>query len=66
MKIIVNGQTMTVSENLTAIELLEELGMAGKKLALEINEEIIPRSSFTDHKINKADKIEIIHAIGGG
>jgi len=57
---------MTVDENLTAIELLEELGLADKKLALEINEEIIPRSSFAEHKINNADKIEIIHAIGGG
>ncbi len=66
MKIIVNGQPLSVRNKLSAQELLEVLEIADKKLALEINQEIIPRSDLKSYEINEADKIEIIHAIGGG
>jgi len=66
MNIIVNGESKSVSERLTALQLLKQLGVAEKKLALEINEEIIPRSTLNQHVIHEGDKVEIIHAIGGG
>lgn len=66
MKIVINGEAKTVSEQITAQQLIHELGLAEQKLALEINEEIVPRSSFSEHLIQAGDIVEIIHAIGGG
>lgn len=66
MNIKVNGEPREVSDKLTALQLLEELGVADKKLALEVNEEIVPRSTLAQHILNEGDAVEIIHAIGGG
>lgn len=66
MKIVINGEAKTVSEQITAQQLIHELGLSEQKLALEINEEIVPRSSFSEHLIQAGDIVEIIHAIGGG
>jgi sulfur carrier protein len=66
MQIIINGESTTVSERLTAQQLLQELGIAGGKLALEINREIVPRSILSEYVIQPDDNVEIIHAIGGG
>jgi len=66
MQIIINGELRTHSEKLTAQQLLQELGISEQKLALEINEEIVPRSTLSEYIIQPGDKIEIIHAIGGG
>lgn len=66
MQILINGKIKTIREQLTAQQLLQELGIAQQKLALEINQEIVPRSTLSEHIIQPGDKIEIIHAIGGG
>ena len=50
----------------TADMLLEQLGLAGQRLALEINREVIPRSTFSQHVLQAYDRVEIIHAVGGG
>jgi len=66
MQIIINGESKTVNELITAQQLLKELGMIDKKLALEINQEIVPRSSLSTCVLKAGDRVEIIHAIGGG
>ena len=66
MKIILNGSSREVPDNLSASELILSLGLANKRLALEINREIVPRSTFESHIIHPDDKVEIVHAIGGG
>ena len=66
MKIMLNGSPRDVPDNLSASELILSLGLANKRLALEINREIVPRSSFERHVIHPEDKVEIVHAIGGG
>ena len=66
MRIIVNGQPFEVEENSTAADLINLLNLPGKRLALEINLEIVPRSSFATHRLKAEDRVEIIHAIGGG
>ena len=66
MNIILNGTARDVPDKLSASELLLSLDLAGKRLALEVNQEIIPRSSFDSYTINPGDKVEIVHAIGGG
>ena len=66
MKIIINGSSREVPDNLSASELILSLGLANKRLALEINREIVPRSTFESHIIHADDKVEIVHGIGGG
>jgi sulfur carrier protein len=66
MKVIVNGEPLEVAEGLSAAELMDLLELSGKRLALEINQEIVPRSAFETHRLQAGDRIEIIQAIGGG
>ena len=66
MNIILNGASRDVPDNLSASELLLSLDLADKRLALEVNQKIIPRSTFDSHAIKPGDKVEIVHAIGGG
>ena len=66
MNITVNGTIREVPDRLSAGELLVTLDLAGKRLALEINHEIVPRSNFDDHPLKPGDAVEIVHAIGGG
>ncbi|MGB5474127.1 MAG: sulfur carrier protein ThiS [Gammaproteobacteria bacterium] len=66
MDIILNGSAREVPDQTSAAELLLSLGLAGKRLALEVNREIVPRSRFEQHLIRPGDRVEIVHAIGGG
>jgi sulfur carrier protein len=64
--IVLNGSDKRVDNNINVSQLLEELGLTGKRLAVEINQQIIPRSNFTDYKLDENDNVEIVQAIGGG
>jgi len=66
MQIIVNGEQRNVSEGLTAEQLVEEMEISGKRIAMEVNLEIVPRSAYAEHIFNAGDKVEIVHAVGGG
>ena len=66
MNIILNGNAREYPDKLSASELLRSLGLADKRLALEVNQEIVPRNTFDNHMINPGDRVEIVHAIGGG
>ena len=66
MEIMVNGEPREVTANYTVTELLEDMGLAQRRLAVEVNEEIIPRSQHNAHQLKVSDRIEIVHAIGGG
>jgi thiamine biosynthesis protein ThiS len=66
MKIYVNGTAREVPEGCTAEQLVALLDLTGKRLAMEVNRELVPRSSFAAHRLQPEDKVEIVHAIGGG
>jgi len=66
MHIILNGSLREVPDNLTAGDLIIELGLIDKRLAVEVNQQIVPRSTLGSHPINPDDKVEIVQAIGGG
>jgi sulfur carrier protein len=66
MEIIVNGKHQQVPDSYTAAELVESLGLAGRRIAMEVNLEIVPRSSYDGHRLAAGDRIEIVHAVGGG
>jgi sulfur carrier protein len=64
--IVLNGSDKRVDNNISVSQLLEELGLTEKRLAVEINQQIIPRSNYTDYILNEKDNVEIVQAIGGG
>lgn len=66
MKIQINGELSTIETNTTLMMLLENLSIADKRLAVERNEEIVPRSQYAQTQLEEGDDIEIVHAIGGG
>jgi len=66
MHIVLNGSDREIPENLSAGALLLNLGLTGKRLALEINQEIVPRSTFDTRMLRAGDRVEVVQAIGGG
>jgi sulfur carrier protein len=66
VEILVNGQPRVADDRLTVAQLVAQLGLAGKRLAVEVNRDIVPRSEHATRMLRDGDRIEIIHAIGGG
>jgi sulfur carrier protein len=66
MKIVLNGEERELAAPTTVAQLLREIGLAEKRVAVEVNLEIVPRSEHSGHALNDRDRVEIIQAIGGG
>ena len=66
MNIIINGSQHSCPPDANLSGLLQLLEMQDKKIALEINKEVIPRGEYDSYTLNEGDAIEIIQAIGGG
>jgi sulfur carrier protein len=66
MQLIINGDPVEVPEQTSAAQLIEILELTNKRLAIEANRDIIPRSQFEQHIFQAGDQIEIVQAIGGG
>ena len=66
MQLLINGQDTEMPAGLTARQLVERLDLAGARIALEVNGDIVPRSAYAEHRLRDGDKVEIVHAIGGG
>ncbi|MGE0080426.1 MAG: sulfur carrier protein ThiS [Thiohalomonadaceae bacterium] len=66
MRIYVNGEAREVPQDCTAQQLVEDMGLAGWRIAMEVNLEIVPRSTYATHRFKAEDRVEIVHAIGGG
>jgi sulfur carrier protein len=66
MQIILNGAVTEVADALTMAELIAQLRLADRRLAVEVNAELVPRSRFEEHRLAPQDRVEIIHAVGGG
>ena len=66
MNITVNGENRTLDNETRLGQLLEMLDLGGKRVAVEVNREIVPRSEYAHFQLNESDTIEIVNAIGGG
>ena len=66
IKIQINGKFSTISENLSLLNFLKQLKIPIKKVAIELNQEIIDKNKISKINLKKNDKIEIVHFIGGG
>ncbi|MFL1456461.1 sulfur carrier protein ThiS [Marinobacter sp. GN3S48] len=66
MQVQVNGDGIELPPQATIADLIEHMALAGKRLAVEVNEDIVPRSQHPEFHLNDGDRIEVVHAIGGG
>ncbi len=66
IEIHVNGRIRVLPEAAGLEALLAEMGLAGKRVAVEINREIVPRAQHRDRALRDGDQVEIVQAIGGG
>ena len=66
IKIKLNGKTKTIVENLKIQHLIDNFKIPIKKVAIELNQEILNKKKLKRIKLKKDDKIEIVHFIGGG
>jgi thiamine biosynthesis protein ThiS len=64
--IVLNGENKQLEEDTNIDALLKALNFKNKRLAVEINQEIIPHSNYSSYRLKELDKVEIVQAIGGG
>ena len=66
MDILVNGEQRQVPDSFTAAQLVEAMGLSGQRIAMEVNLEIVPRSTYENYALQPGDRVEVVHAVGGG
>tara|TARA_B100000131_G_scaffold248010_1_gene241075 strand:+ start:295 stop:513 length:219 start_codon:yes stop_codon:yes gene_type:complete len=66
IKIRVNGKLFKIDQKTTLLEYIKKVKVPIKKVAIELNHEIIDKNAIGKIKLKKNDKIEIVHFIGGG
>lgn len=66
MEITVNDQARQVAEEITVAQLLEELGLARRYVAVEVNLQLVPRQEHARHRLTDGDRLEIVTLVGGG
>ena len=66
MKIHVNGEEKALTATTTIAALLADMGLAQRRVAVEVNREIVPRSRHAEFELRDQDRVEIVNAIGGG
>lgn len=64
--IVVNGTPRELPAGATAADLVAALGLAGRPLAVEHNEQVVPRSRLADCRLSSGDRLEIVTLVGGG
>ena len=66
IQLSVNGESRSIAAGANLARLIDELALAGKKIAVEKNGEIVPRSRYPETPLADGDKLEIVVAVGGG
>jgi sulfur carrier protein len=66
VKIVLNGQDQQLPAPLTVAQLLTQLQMPQRGVAVEVNEQIVPRSLHEQHLLQNGDRLEIVSLVGGG
>ncbi len=65
MHVVINGNPSSLEHVHTVAELIAQMQLEGR-IAIEINQQIVPRSRFDSHPLHEGDVIEVVHAVGGG
>lgn len=66
MNIKVNGELMVLPDGSSVADLIGQMELQGRRIAVELNLEIVPRSEHAQTSLKDGDELEVVHAIGGG
>ena len=66
ISVIVNGEARSVPGGSSICDMLESIGLDPRKVAVEHNLEVVPRSALGDVRVSEGDRFEIVHFVGGG
>jgi thiamine biosynthesis protein ThiS len=66
MTVKINGESREIPDGLNVVALLKHLGMAGDRVAVERNLDILPRARWSETQVQPNDEFEIVHFVGGG
>jgi thiamine biosynthesis protein ThiS len=66
MTVVLNGEQREIREGMTVAELVTELGLGTRRIAVEVNRAIIPRDEYATCRLRAGDHVEIVHFVGGG
>lgn len=66
MQIQLNGEPYELPAGESVADLLARLDLTGRRLAVELNRDIVPRSAHATTELSEGDHVEVVHAIGGG
>ena len=66
MELLVNGEPKTCAEPASLTQFIQQLGMKGDRVAVELNREIVPRAQWSETQLHDGDRLEIVHFVGGG
>ena len=66
MRIQLNGEAFELPDGETVSGLIERLDLTGRRVAVELNLDIVPRSQHDSTQLAEGDQVEVVHAIGGG
>lgn len=66
MHIQLNGERYELPDGQSVADLLQCLELTGRRLAVELNQDIVPRSQHASTLLTEGDRVEVVHAIGGG
>jgi sulfur carrier protein len=64
--LLVNGEPRELPRGATVAQLVEALGLGGRRVAVAVNRDVVPRSAFAGHPLARGDRVEILEAVGGG
>jgi sulfur carrier protein len=66
MRLFINGDEKSFADPLSLAQLIEQLGMKGDRVAVELNREIVSRAQWSETSLRDGDRLEIVHFVGGG
>ena len=66
LKLAVNGESREVAQGATVRDLVNDLGLAGKAVAVELNQQVVPRREHAQALLRDGDVVEIVTLVGGG
>ncbi len=66
MEIRLNGEVRAIAEGLSVAQLVELLGLGARRVAVELNRDIVPRASFAATRLRPGDVVEVVQFVGGG
>lgn len=66
IQLTINGQPQQFEAPLNITQLVDQLALQGKRIAIERNGEIVPRSQFSQQILTHGDRLEVVVAVGGG